>query len=568
MRWWLALAFAAIAALTSIAVAEVFRERSSKALRAHARDLAVGQAVSASDAISNAYKKNSLDRAMPTIADKRNLSLFVFDTDGKLVTSETSHHVDLKVIPYRDAAVNAALNNKRFVISTDQPRPAIIAALPIDEGVVLAYAVRPDIVAELGIVRDKIVEAALWATALAILVGIVVATLIAARLRGIANAAAAIESGSFDVALRPRFRDELGELALTIDRMRERLRHSFTALEAERDRLRQLLRRLQEGVVAIDPQLRLVFVNDRAAQLLGPAVGEEGAELGEAWPQLLSLRELARGLFIQGAGIQQRQVQVDEERAFALVGIPAGPESDLALLVVTDLSERQRRERVEREFVANAAHELRTPLATISGAVEVLQAGAKEDVETRDRFLAHIEREAKRLGRLTQALLVLARAQTGEEPPRLVPVELRPLIEDVMSGLTSGERTVKIDCPDSLLVLAERDLAAQALANVAGNALKHANNGAVTIRARPRRGGGVTVEVSDQGPGISARMRERIFDRFYRPEHGTDGFGLGLAIAREAVSAIGGQISIESEPGRGTTVRFVLQEAKVEAALT
>ena len=98
--------------------------------------------------------------------------------------------------------MDAALRGRRFVITTDQSRPAIIAALPIDEGVVLAYAVRPDIVAELGIVRDKIVEAALWATALAILVGIVVATLIAARLRGIANAAAAIEGGNFDVALR------------------------------------------------------------------------------------------------------------------------------------------------------------------------------------------------------------------------------------------------------------------------------------------------------------------------------------------------------------------------------
>src|SRR5262249_20148535 len=211
-------------------------------------------------------------------------------------------------------------------------------------------------------------------------------------------------------------------------------------------------------------------------------VGEEGGELGEPWPHLLSLRELATTLFTPGAGLEQLQVQTDDERSFAVVGIPAGLESDLALLVVTDLSERRRRERVEREFVANAAHELRTPLATISGAVEVLQAGAKEDPETRDRFLAHIEREAKRLGRLTQALLVLARAQTREEPPRLEAVELRPLIEDVMSGLSVGDRPLEIDCPDGLRVLAERDLAAQALANVAGNALKHAGNGKVTIR--------------------------------------------------------------------------------------
>src|SRR3954462_9097156 len=142
MRWWLALAFAAIAALTSVAVAEVFRERSSKALRAHARDLAVGQAVSASDAISNAMKHDRLSRAMSTIADKRNLSLFVYDAEhGQLVTSPTSHRINVNAIPERKYAVEQALAGRRVVITTDTPRPAIVAALLIDEGVVLAYAV-------------------------------------------------------------------------------------------------------------------------------------------------------------------------------------------------------------------------------------------------------------------------------------------------------------------------------------------------------------------------------------------------------------------------------------------
>src|SRR5207302_6082312 len=121
----------------------------------------------------------------------------------------------------------------------------------------------------------------------------------------------------------------------------------------------------------------------------------------------------------------------DEERALALVGIPAQPEGDTVLIVLDDLSEEERRELAEREFVTNAAHELRTPLTTIIGAVEVLQAGAKEHPAERDRFLAHIEREAARLARLAHALLSLARAHAGEEHPRLEPTLLEPLLREV-----------------------------------------------------------------------------------------------------------------------------------------
>src|SRR5262249_58428193 len=110
-------------------------------------------------------------------------------------------------------------------------------------------------------------------------------------------------------------------------------------------------------------------------------------------------------------------------------------DSDGALLVVDALTEQQRRELAEREFVSNAAHELRTPLTTIIGAVEVLQAGAKENPAERDRFLGHIEREAGRLARLARAMLTLARAHSGQEQPRMEAVELAPLLRAVAGGV-------------------------------------------------------------------------------------------------------------------------------------
>jgi signal transduction histidine kinase/HAMP domain-containing protein len=416
-------------------------------------------------------------------------------------------------------------------------------------------------------VREKIVEAALWAVLVGAAAGLVVAALITLRLRRIAAAAAAIERGSFESPLRPRFPDELGSLAATIDRMRERLRDSFSRLESERDRLGRLLGRLQEGVVTFDRTLRIEFVNPSASRLLGVAPLSEGDPLPDPWPDV-SLRRLAVGLFAERAPVAHARVSPGEDCTLAVVGLPARTASESAVIVVTDVSERERRERAEREFVTNAAHELRTPIAAITGAVEVLQAGAKDDPEARDRFIAHIERESARLGRLTKALLTLARAQTQEEAPRLVPVPLEPLLEEVASAVTPADGVrVEVRCDATLAALAERDVIEQALANVVANAARHTREGSIVLRARPHGQSSVAIEVIDTGPGIEPRERERIFDRFYRGgERTADGFGLGLAIVQQAVRVLGGVVEVESTPGRGTTIRVVLEAATQRAA--
>ena len=586
MRWWLAIAFALIAAVTAIAVAQVFSRQSERAFRDRTEDLAVGASVAAADAVSRAIRRGDLDRALGVIAERRRLALFVFAADGRLLTPARSRRVDLAEVPRRARAVAAALDDRRFIETLAEGKLTVVAlplrpaakpskggpgfrsapADPAAPAVLLAHASRPELVAELGIVRDKIVEAALWAILVGAVAGLLVAALITVRLRRIAAAAAAIEGGSFERPLRPRFRDELGALAVTIDRMRERLRDSFALLESERDRLSRLLERLQDGVITVNRRLEVEFANESAQRLLGRWTLSEGDPLPDPWSEF-SLRSFAAGLFAGGGVAAQARLSPSEDRTYALVGLPARRESETAVLVVTDVSERDRRERAEREFVTNAAHELRTPLAAITGAVEVLQQGAKEIPEERDRFLEHIERETARLARLTKALLVLARVQTREETPRLTRVELRPLLQEVASGLSPAARVdVEVRCPPGLAAWAEPDLAEQALANLAANAAKHTERGRIVLAARPA-GGSVVIEVTDTGPGMSLGEQERIFDRFYRGGgRDAEGFGLGLAIARQAVRAIGGRIEIESAPGSGTTARVVLPAAAERAA--
>jgi two-component system sensor histidine kinase VicK len=273
------------------------------------------------------------------------------------------------------------------------------------------------------------------------------------------------------------------------------------------------------------------------------------------------LRELAGSLFGPEPRTAGTLIETDHH-FFWVEGVPQGT-AETAIVIVDDVTERERMRQSEREFVENAAHELRTPLAAIVSVMDVLDAGAKDVPETRDRFLKHIRVHSERLSRLATSLLVLARLQTGVEQPRLTVVPVRPLLEEIAARLDIEHGVeVSVRAPAQTGALADADLLHRAIANVAENSAKHTRAGEIVLEAR---GNGTTteIEVRDTGPGMSEEEQERAFHRFYRSSNGTDGFGLGLAIAEEAVRGLGGTIELESEPGEGTRVRMVVPSARI-----
>ena len=222
----------------------------------------------------------------------------------------------------------------------------------------------------------------------------------------------------------------------------------------------------------------------------------------------------------------------------------------------------ERRERAERDFVTNAAHELQTPLAAITSAIEVLQAGAKDDPIERDRFLAHIEASCRRLDRLTRALLVLARAQTRDEVPRREVIPLEPLFRSIAASFPR-EADVVVECARDVAVIANRPLLEQAIANLGHNAVKHGRG--TVVFAGSRAEGRVAIEVRDAGPGIALVERDLVFRRFYRHDDATrDGFGLGLAIVAESVEALDGELELDTS-AQGTRVVIRLPSARIVA---
>jgi signal transduction histidine kinase len=311
--------------------------------------------------------------------------------------------------------------------------------------------------------------------------------------------------------------------------------------------------RFPQAVVGVDRAMRVAFANPRARTIdgleirLGAPLRDPGAE-GR-------LRALAERLVTIAATVPATAVPLVDGRVLRVNGIAArGP--DPAILVIEDVTEETRSDRVTRDFVRNAAHQLRTPLTGIASAVQVLQSGAKEVPEQRDRFLDHIDRHTDRLTRIARGLLALARAQSGEAM-RLEFVDVRPLFDELASEAVPAEDvSIAVDCPADLAAFCEPDLTHEAVAALLDNAVEHTSHGTIELVGR-EVDRSVSLEVRDSGPGILPEHRPRLFEPFYRPQQASDGFGLGLAIAAQAIKAMDGEIFItDANPGTRFTIRL------------
>ncbi len=311
------------------------------------------------------------------------------------------------------------------------------------------------------------------------------------------------------------------------------------------DRLSHVLDRLRHAVVTLNSELRVSYANSAAEDLLGDAGSLAGNLLPDPWPDA-PLRPLVQQVFEARAGpAETRAALLGGATVYDVMALPPDASGE-ALLVIADVSSVLRRERAEREFVANAAHQLRTPVSAIASAIEVLQGGAKEVPEARDRFLAHLDHQCDRLVRLTRSLLLLARAQALSERPAVEVVPLHTLLDGIAAGLHPGAGvSVRVHCPHDLAALTNKDLLEQALGNLAENAAKFTEEGEVVLLASALDDGAVQIVVSDTGPGAELPSGSD-FERFYRdPASQGEGFGLGLAIASEALRVLRGSLVVE-----------------------
>ena len=362
------------------------------------------------------------------------------------------------------------------------------------------------------------------------------------------------------------------DLRLLAGELETRVDSRTAELEVERARLAAVVENIPAGVVLLEAGTRRVLAaNETAVRILGD-VGltdregyrADGSRYGpDDWP-------VARSLMTGETVSAERIVLARPDGSHTILESSSAPIPDAegrttaAVSIFQDVTARERREAAEREFVTNAAHELRTPLAAIASAVELLQSGAKDDDEARERFLHHIERESQRLQRLVRALLTLARVQTQTEAPRLEIVPLCALLEETVRAVEPRPRVpVVVACAPDVAALAHPDLLERVVANLVANAAQYTSEGRIDVAAATVDSDVVELSVADTGRGIVAAERERMFDRFFRGSRDSDGFGLGLAIVSEAVRAMDGTIAVDANDEGGTVVRVRLRGATV-----
>jgi len=385
-------------------------------------------------------------------------------------------------------------------------------------------------------------RAVLGAIALGILAGFGIALGISRRVRRLSRGAGELAAGSFDTHLDVGGRDEIGDLARALESMRTSLKESFGVLTADRNKLKAIFDGLTDAVIVVDEKGGLRFSNSAAAKLLQP-LGQPPAAMR---PQLQRAADV---------GFAAHPALRIGDRAYAMTARSL-PKERAVLVVARDRTDEMRRELAEADFISNAAHELRNPLAGISSAIEVLQEGAKDDPNALDHFLGRLAEDAERMNRLTRGLLTLARVESlggGETED----VDVAAAVRDTIDAVEAPEHIeLRTQVEPDLCAVGDATLLRQVLVGLLTNAFKHTPlPGSVTVRGRREGEKEMMLEVIDTGPGIPEAEIERVFERFYRRDESRkqEGFGLGLAIARRMVDVMGGEIGARSVEGKGST---------------
>jgi two-component system, OmpR family, phosphate regulon sensor histidine kinase PhoR len=384
------------------------------------------------------------------------------------------------------------------------------------------------------------------------------------------EAAASFTRGDFAHRLPVDGADEVKRLALAMNEMAAQLDDKVRTIVGQRNELEAVLSSMVEGVLACDSTERIINLNEAAAQLLGLNRDQTiGRYLQEAVRNAPLLRFISSILKSESTQEEQITIQHNGTHVFHVYGTLLKGEAGQflgALVVLHDITRLSQLETVRRDFVANVSHELRTPITSIKGFVETLRDGAIHDPDDAERFLGIIARQTDRLNSIIEDLLMLSEIEQADRGT--IGMELTPLIDVLNNAVATCEPKarakeigVKLTCDEKISIPLNAPLFEQAIINLIDNAIKYSDTkSAVEITAQ-KQADQMVVTVSDQGCGIEKMHLSRLFERFYRVDRARSrelgGTGLGLSIVRHIVLAHGGDVGVESTPGKGS--RFFIR---------
>jgi two-component system phosphate regulon sensor histidine kinase PhoR len=455
-------------------------------------------------------------------------------------------------------------------ISHTMKVPFFYAAAPVPGGVVrlaVPLSAIDDVYRQ---ARMSLIKSTAITVFLALALAFIATQSIGRRLVRITSFAERVAAGDLSARIQEESSDEIAHVASALDKTARKLEEGFQVVESSRQTLVTLLNSMQEPVIAVSQDGRVLWANQRMERLL-----PSGIRLGEPLVQSARAPEILRA--VQTA-LETRDIEVARAakifsgRVFDLTAAPMPGGGVVA--VMHDQTEIERVEKTRRDFIANVSHELRTPLTSIQGYAEtVLDHEALS--ESAREFLEIIRKNAMRMARLTEDLLVLARVESGERNFKLEEVTPQELLDDAVQTFQeiADSRGIELAVMNTATsaVAVDRDAIHQVFGNLIDNAMKYGGDGHKILVGACETGDGVEFFVRDFGAGIPSEHLPRLFERFYRVDKArsreSGGTGLGLAIAKHVVRAHGGGIKAESELNHGSTFYFTLprQEVAVRA---
>ena len=420
---------------------------------------------------------------------------------------------------------------------------------------------------QVGDVYDMIISLviAMFAGAtLALAVGFWLARGIKRSLSELIRVAQNLTSGDFSSRVKKMSDDEFGLLGLTLNLLGEEIAERMATLSQERTQLAALFGGMVEGIVAIGDDDRVLFANGAADRLLKTQASLSRSKqindvpgLGIILPLVIQCRTEKKRKLLELTLVDGESVVTLETQASPF----KGEQNAGVVVVLHDVTELRRLERIRRDFVANVSHELKTPLTSIKGYLETLQNGAKNDPEILNRFLNRIDVNVGRLVELVQEILSLARVEAQGGTLRRMAVDLANVARESLvqheHAVTEKNIDLQVQMDESIVVHGDREAVRQVIDNLLGNAIKYTpDGGGVTFGIKKEQNYAV-LTVTDTGVGIPSEHHGRIFERFYRVDKHRNredgGTGLGLSIVKHLVHSMHGKISVDSTVGRGST---------------
>ncbi|MCZ7644981.1 MAG: cell wall metabolism sensor histidine kinase WalK [Planctomycetota bacterium] len=424
--------------------------------------------------------------------------------------------------------------------------------------------------------RGRIAVGAVTAALIALALGFFVARGITGPLGRMTGAVHAIAAGDYTQKVPVDSTHEFGELAGAFNAMAGQLQERMQTILTDRNKLAAVLASMAEGVIAVDRDERIVHLNEAARKILRLQAGDlTGHKIWEATRTREVCDALAQALGSDGASERElRLVAPPRDLYVKLHASPLrGSDGQLsgAVVIIEDITDLRRLEEVRRDFVANVSHELKTPLTAIRGLVETLLEDPAMDEATRMRFLEKVHRQGLRLSQIVVDLLTLSRAESDGAVLDREHLDLRePALESArVLRASADDRRIQISveaCEGALPVKGDYEVLRQAIDNLLDNAIKYTPPGGQIWLRLKQEDRHALVEVQDTGIGIDPVHQKRIFERFYRVDKARSrelgGTGLGLSIVKHIALALGGRVSLESFPGRGSTFRIHLPLAQ------